>query len=250
VRAVQALLADLASPEQREKIFASVDRHLNGPHGLALFHPAYGTWNPTLGRISMFSEGTKENAAVFCHAATFMIVAELMHGRGTTAYEHLKAIMPNAQADYDLYKTEPYVYAEYLVGPQNPYRYGEGAFTWMTGTAGWTFLAATEWLLGARRDYEGLRIDPCLPTHWKRCRIVRPFRGATYDIEILNPHRLERGVVALEVDGRPIAGNLIPPHGDGKTHTVRAILKRPVTGRLAEGAKLRLTPPSPFAKIS
>ena len=225
------LLADMASPDQKRKVFASVDRYLNGPHGLALFFPAYSAWNAKLGRISMFSEGTKENAAVFCHATTFMAVAELMHGRGTKGYERLKAIMPNAQADYDLYKTEPYVYAEYLVGPENPYRYGEGAFTWITGTAGWTFLAGTEWLLGARRDYEGLRIDPCLPKHWRRCRIVRPFRGATYDIEILNPHGLERGAVALTVDGRPVPGNLIRPHRDGRTHRVRAVLERPSSAR-------------------
>jgi cellobiose phosphorylase len=221
------LLADMASPEQREKALASVEKYLDGPHGLALFYPAYSTWNPKLGRISMFSQGTKENAAVFCHAATFMIVAELMHGRGTRAYRHLKAIMPNAQADYDLYKTEPYAYAEYLVGPENPYRYGEGAFTWITGTASWTFMAGTEWLLGARRDYDGLRIDPCIPKHWKRCRIVRPFRGAIYDIEIHNPHGLEKGTVALEVDGRSVTGNLIRPHRDGKTHRVRVVLERP-----------------------
>jgi len=221
-----ALLADLAPPERRRRLLAGVERHLQGPHGLALFSPAYSAWNPKLGRISMFSEGTKENAAVFCHAATFMIVAELMHGEGTRAYVHLKALMPNAQADYDLYKTEPYAYAEYLVGPENPTRYGEGAFTWITGTAGWAFMAGTEWLLGARRDYEGLRIDPCLPRHRGRCRIIRPFRGAVYNIEILNPHRLERGVVSLEVDGRPITGNLITPHQDGKTHRVRAMLRR------------------------
>jgi cellobiose phosphorylase len=220
------LLAGMATPGQRATVFASTDKYLNGPHGLALFFPAYSSWDPRLGRISMFSEGTKENAAVFCHAATFMIVAELMHGRGTKAYEHMKAIMPNAQADYDLYKTEPYVYAEYLVGPENRSFYGEGAFTWLTGTAGWTFLAGTEWLLGARRDYEGLRIDPCLPKPWKRCRIVRPFRGAIYDIEILNPHGLEHGPVALDVDGVRVSGNLIRPHGDGKRHRVRAVLMR------------------------
>ncbi len=222
-----ALLADMVSPDRRERLIDSVVKYLERPHGLALFYPAYSTWNPELGRISMFSEGTKENAAVFCHAATFMAVAEFMHGYGSLGYRHMKAIMPNAQQDYDLYKTEPYSYAEYLVGPENPTRYGEGAFTWLTGTAGWTFMAATEWLLGARRDYEGLRVDPCLPKHWKRCRIIRPFRGATYDIEILNPHGLERAVPRLWVDGESLAGNLIRPHGDGQVHKVRVVLEDP-----------------------
>lgn len=226
-----AILAGIVGGERQGKLLASVDRYLDSPHGLALLAPAYTTWDPRLGRISMFSEGTKENAAVFCHAATFQIVADLMAGCGDRAYASLRKLMPNAQPDYELYKAEPYVYAEYLVGPDNPYRSGEGWFTWLTGTAGWTFMAATEWLLGVRRDYDGLRIDPCLPSRWKRCTIRRPFRGAIYDIEVLNPHGLQKGHVSLEVDGRPIAGHLVRPHGDGKIHTVRAVLERGVKRR-------------------
>ncbi len=157
----------------------------------------------------MFSEGTKENAAVFCHAATWKIAADCMVGRGNKAYESMKKLMPNCQPDYELYKTEPYVYAEYLVGPQHPYRYGEGAFTWVTGTAGWTFLAATQWLLGVRPECDGLRIDPCIPSHWKTYRIIRPFRGAIYDISVKNPNGVERGVKAVYVDGKLQKSNLI-----------------------------------------
>jgi N,N'-diacetylchitobiose phosphorylase len=72
-----------------------------------------------------------------------MIVALLQAGEGDFAYASMKKLMPNKQKDYDLYKTEPYVYAEYLVGPGHPYLYGEGAFTWITGTAGWSFLASS-----------------------------------------------------------------------------------------------------------
>jgi len=222
-----AILAGVADPARQKKLLASVDRELDGPHGLALFDPAYSTWDGSLGRISMFSEGTKENAAVFCHAATFMIVADLQAGRGTIAHQRMRAIMPNSQPDYDLYKTEPYAFSEYLVGPDNPTRYGEGAFTWITGTAGWFFMAVVEWLLGVRRDYQGLRIDPCLPKAWKTAKVVRPFRGAVYEIEIRNPHGLEKGTVVVEVDGVRLHENVIAPHQDGKTHKVVATLNRP-----------------------
>src|SRR3989338_3203704 len=147
-----------------------------------------------------------------------------MAGRGTKAYQGIKKLMPNAQGNYDLYKTEPYAYAEYLVGPQHPYLYGEGAFTWITGTSCWTFMAATEWILGARRDFEGLRIDPCIPKAWKKCSIRRPFRGDVYDIEIQNPNGKECGVKQLFIDGQEIEGNLVKPFGDGKTHKVKAVL--------------------------
>jgi cellobiose phosphorylase len=204
-----AILAGIVDEERKKKLLASVDKYLDGVHGYALFYPAYSAYDPKLGRISMFSEGTKENAAVFCHAATFMIVADLLSGRGNQAYKAMRKIMPNAQKDYELYKTEPYVYAEYLVGPEHPYLYGEGAFTWITGTAGWTFMAAIEYLLGAKRDYEGLRIDPCLPSHWKKVKIRRPFRNVVYDIEIDNRAGVEKGVKRIKVDGKELEGNLI-----------------------------------------
>ncbi len=219
-----AILAGIADGERLAKLLRSVDRYLNGEHGLALFYPAYSKYDPQLGRISMFSQGTKENAAVFCHAATFMIVAYLMAKQGNKAYEAMCRIMPNKQKDYELYKTEPYIYAEYLVGPEHPYLYGEGAFTWITGTAGWTFLAATEHLLGVRREFEGLKIDPCIPSHWKRYRIRRPFRGAVYDIKIENPKGRQSGVKEIYVDGKWIEGNIIKPHRDGKIHQVRVIM--------------------------
>jgi cellobiose phosphorylase len=136
----------------------------------------------------------------------------------------MKKLMPNKQKDYDLYKTEPYVYAEYLVGPEHPYLYGEGAFTWITGAAGWSFMAATEWILGARRDLDGLRIDPCIPRQWKKCAIRRPFRGAIYEIEIENPQGVEHGVKEIYVDAKKIPGNLIKPHTDGKMHKVRVVM--------------------------
>ena len=219
-----AILAGIPDAEKTKKIITSVKKYLDGPHGLALFYPAYSEFNPHLGRISMFSEGTKENAAVFCHASTFMITALLQIGEGDFAYESMKKIMPNKQKDYDLYKTEPYVYAEYLVGPRHPYLYGEGAFTWITGTSGWTFMAATEWLLGARRDFKGLIIDPCLPSSWKKAFIKRPFRGAIYEIEIENPKGVNKGIKEIYLDGEKLETNLILPHKDGKIHKVKVIM--------------------------
>lgn len=208
-----AILAGVADEEKTKKIIKSVDKYLDGPHGIALFYPAYTRYEKKLGRISMFSEGTKENAAVFCHAALFYITAILGVGEGDRAYDALKKIMPNCQKDYELYKTEPYVFAEYLVGPQHPYLYGEGAFTWITGTAGWVFTAVTEFMLGARRHYNGLLIDPCIPRKWKKCSITRPFRGTRYHIEILNPKGVQKGVKEIRVDGKLIKGNIIKPSG-------------------------------------
>jgi len=219
-----ALLSGVAGKEREAKLLKSIDRYLDGEHGTPLFYPAYSNYNPKLGRITMFSEGTKENAAVFCHAATFKIVADCMAGRGGKAYESLKKLMPNAQKDYDLYKTEPYVYAEYLIGPEHPYRYGEGAFTWITGTAAWTFLAVTEHILGIHREFTGLRIDPVIPSGWKRFSVTRPFRGDVYDIRVKNPNGVERGVSSIKVDGIKQQHNIVRPKMDKKRHIVDVVM--------------------------
>lgn len=219
-----AILSGVAKGERKKIVLESIDRYLNGKHGLALFYPAYSSWVKRLGRISMFSEGTKENAAVFCHAATFMAVAYALSGMGDKAYEAMKKIMPNAQANMELYKTEPYAYAEYLVGPENPYRYGEGAFTWITGTAGWNFMAATEWVLGVQRDFKGLRILPAIPKTWKHCFVRRPFRGSIYEIEIFRSPGKKEKMMKILVDGKEISGNLIPAFQDKKTHHVKVFL--------------------------
>ena len=85
-------------------------------------------------------------------------------------------------------------------------------------------MAITEWLLGARRDFEGLRIDSCIPSNWKKFFIRRPFRGAIYEIQVRNPRGVQKGIKEIYVDGRRIAGNLIKPHNDGRIHRVRVVM--------------------------
>jgi cellobiose phosphorylase len=219
-----AVMSGIASKERQKKLFKAVDKYLDGKHGTPLFYPAYSNYNPTLGRITMFSEGTKENAAVFCHAGTFKIVADCMAGRGNKAYESIKKIMPNSQNEMDIYKTEPYVYAEYLIGPEHPYNYGEGAFTWITGTAAWTFLAATEYLLGVHREFTGLLINPAIPSRWKRYTATRLFRGDVYKIIVKNPKGVQSGVKRIKVDGIEQKHNIVRPRKDKKTHIVEVLM--------------------------
>jgi cellobiose phosphorylase len=219
-----AILSGVADKERQGKLIKSVDKYLDGKHGPALFYPAYSEFDGRLGRMTMFSEGTKENAAVFCHAVLFKVVADCMLKRGNRAFDSISKIMPNKQSDCEKYKTEPYVFAEYLIGPGHPYRYGEGAFTWITGTAGWAHAAAIEWILGIRKDYEGLVIDPCIPSRWKSFKVRRPYWAAVYEIEVHNPAGKESGVKEIFVDGKRQTENLIKSHRDGKLHKVKVVM--------------------------
>ncbi|KAA3660354.1 MAG: hypothetical protein DWQ10_06850, partial [Calditrichaeota bacterium] len=221
-----AILSGIVDHKRGMELIGIVDKLLDTPYGPALFSPVYENYHPGIGRVCAFAPGTKENAAVFSHAAAFKIVADCLLKRGNAAYETFCKIMPGnpAKADLEKYKVEPYIYAEYIVGPGHPTNHGEGAFTWNTGTAPWMFMAATEWICGARRTLSGLLIDPCIPDKWRQFSIVRPFRNAIYRITVENPHHVQSGVISVKVDDEKIDGNLITPHSDGREHKVEVLM--------------------------
>jgi cellobiose phosphorylase len=221
-----AILSEIVPEDRLSMILKKIDKYLDTPYGPALFLPSYTFFNPGIGRVTAFAEGTKENAAVFSHACAFKIVADCQIKRGDKAYETYAKLLPMSPAkqNHTKYKVEPYVWAEYIIGPGSQYRFGEGAFTWNTGTAPWMFIAATEWILGARREFEGLLIDPCLPRHWKECWIRRPFRGAVYEISIKNPKGIQSGVREITIDGKKQKSNIIKPHRDGRVHRVDVVM--------------------------
>ncbi|MBI1953348.1 MAG: hypothetical protein HYS41_04410 [Candidatus Omnitrophica bacterium] len=228
-----AILSEVVPPDRLASILEKIDTYLDTPYGPALFLPSYTGFNPGIGRVTSFSPGTKENAAVFSHACAFKVVADCQIKRAEQAYETFSRLMPMAKAkeDHSRYKVEPYVWAEYVVGPGSADRFGEGAFTWNTGTTPWMFVAATEWILGARREFGGLLIDPCIPKHWKKAAIRRPFRGAVYEITIRNPRGVSSGVKEITVDGAALDSNLIRPHQDGQVHRVEVTLGKPALTR-------------------
>jgi cellobiose phosphorylase len=203
----------------------SVRRHLDCDQGLALLWPAYSRYHPELGEISSYPEGYKENGGVFCHNNPWVMIAEARLGRGERAFEYYRKICPSYGQQPELRRTEPYVYAQMIAGPQAA-RPGEAKNSWLTGTAAWNFAALSQWILGIRPEYDGLRIDPCLPPDWEGFSVERVFRGCRYRVRVANPWHVSRGVACLRVDGREIEGSLVPPV-EGGLHEVEAILGPP-----------------------
>ncbi len=220
------VLAGVAEGERGIQVMDMVKSRLDTPYGPALFLPAYQDPDHTIGIITRFAPGTKENGTVFCHTVAWTVIAETLLGRGDMAYHYWKeSSFLTRGKNPNLYKVEPYVYAEYIYGPDHP-NFGEGEFTWTTGTAAWMWRACTDWILGLRPTARGLVVDPCLPTDWDHCQITRQFRGATYEVEIENPQHLSKGVVQVRVDGKEINSTLLPSFGDGRRHRVQVQMGR------------------------
>ncbi len=207
------------------KALASVREHLATPHGIVLTQPAYSRYRVELGEISSYPPGYKENGSVFCHTNPWIMIAEAMLGHGDAAFDYYKRINPSArEAISDVHRCEPYVYAQTIAGKDAP-THGEAKNSWLTGTAAYNLVAISQWILGIRADYDGLRIDPVIPAAWPGFTAVRRYRGATYEITVRKPVGRAGRVTCLAVDGRRVDGTLVPPAPEGATVRVEAVIE-------------------------
>jgi cellobiose phosphorylase len=208
-----------------DKALASVAERLATPHGIVLSNPAFTYYHVELGEISTYPEGYKENAGIFCHTNPWVMIAEAMADHPEAALDYYMRINPSAREEIsDLHRCEPYVYAQMIAGKDAP-THGEAKNSWLSGTAAWNFVAISQWILGIRAEYAGLRIDPVLPADWGDFSVSREFRGATYNIVVHKAKGTVGRVTRLSVDGRAVAGNLVPlPARPGQKIDVEAFV--------------------------
>ncbi len=207
-----------------EKALDSVKEHLDCEYGIVLNYPAFSKYYIEYGEISTYPAGYKENGGIFCHNNPWIMIGETMIGRGDRAYEYYTKIAPSFLEEIsDLHKVEPYVYCQMIAGKE-AFKPGEAKNSWLSGTASWNFYAITQYILGVQPDYEGLRIDPCIPKDWDGFKMTRKFRGATYKIEVQNPSHVSKGVRETWVNGEKMNSNLIPLLEKGKQHSVKIIM--------------------------
>lgn len=212
-----AILNDVADQERKEKIFKSLEKYLIRDYGPILFYPAYKNPNTNIGYLSRYAPGVRENGGLYTHAGTWMVLACCKLGYRDKAYQIYQSFSPLYRGlNPDLYKVEPYVTPGNVDGPDSP-NFGQGGWTWYTGSGGWYFLVALEGILGIQPDWDGLRINPMVPHEWDEFTMTRQYRNAKYHF-----HFVRSDVKAgIYVDGEKIEGDLITAHCDGQIHDVQ-----------------------------
>ncbi len=218
-----AIIGECAPENRAEQAMHSAHSLLNSPFGLAILAPAYTHGDARVGGTTTYPPGAKENGGIFCHTNTWAIIAAARLGWNELAYQYYRQIMPLARVDSDAFKVEPYVYCGNICGPEHP-QFGYGRNAWLSGTASWTYVAGTQWILGIRPTYSGLQINPVIPKTWSCFSAVRKFRDITYNITV---ERSGSGnTILLTVNGKPIDGNIIPFPDDGTSEVkVHGVLK-------------------------
>lgn len=132
------------------------------------------------------------------------------------------ALCPALQNDkIEVRKAEPYSYCQFVAGKAHT-AFGRAHHPFMTGSAGWAYYAATQYLLGIRPDFEELIIDPCIPGDWKEFDVTRKWRGAEYRIHVSNPKGVEKGVAFMTLNGEKT--DHIPPQQSGTVAVVEVVM--------------------------
>ena len=154
---------------------------LNTKYGICLLSPCYSEYHLELGEISSYPQGYKENGGIFCHNNPWIIIAECMNNNGERAFKYYKEISPSYIQDIsDIHKTEPYVYSQMVAGKESV-NFGEAKNSWLTGTASWSFVAMSQYLIGVRPTLQGLLIEPKLNM---KLNVTRIYRGKKINIHI------------------------------------------------------------------
>jgi cellobiose phosphorylase len=221
---VWSVISGAATPDQAKRCMQSVKEKLATPYGLMLSAPPFVKTSIDVMRAVVFNPGIKENAGIFNHTQGWGVMAECMLGNGDQAYEYYRASMPAAYNDRaEIRQSEPYVQGQTTYSTFSP-RAGNTRTSWLTGAAAWAYYSATQYILGIRPEVDGLRIDPCIPSHWGGFTATRRFRNRLVHIVVSNPNNVCRGIQSINCNGEELPGNLIPMEKMGDNNQVEVVL--------------------------
>ena len=101
--------------------------------------------------------------------------------------------------------------------------HGEAKNSWLSGTAAMNYVAITQAILGIQPQYDGLAINPVIPSGWQGFEVVRQFRGVRYEVSVRR--KGPGNTVLLVMGGEPVSGTVIPiPARNVKTLKVTAFI--------------------------
>ena len=188
-----AICSGLAEGEHAQKALKAIDGYLYGEWGIHLNAPSYSRPDDEIGFVTRVYRGVKENGAIFSHPNPWAWVAAAKLGMGDTAMRFYNSLCPARQNDrIEVRQSEPYAYCQFVMGRDHT-AYGRARHPWLTGSAGWAYFAATHYILGIRPDYDGLVVDPCIPSSWDGFEVDRIFRGKKIHIKVSNPDHIQKG---------------------------------------------------------
>ena len=217
-----SVITGIAEGDRGLRGLQAADRYLETELGTTkILHP-FSHWNPKVGSASLKAPGTHENGGVYLHACAFKLMADCLLKRHDRVAMALHKMLP-FDSTYFQKTCEPYVFSNSYFANQDSNLYGTPGQSWGTGTAGWFYVVMLNHVYGLRPAFDGLRVDPCLPPEWKRCAVIRQFRGAEYRVTF-DQSRGYKTVADLRLNGKKIEPTQVLPHQAGQHYEVQVMM--------------------------
>ncbi|MEI8610905.1 hypothetical protein P4S70_19075 [Enterovibrio sp. Hal110] len=218
-----AVLSGMASQDRGEKAMDAVDENLFSEYGLHLNSPSFSTPNDDIGFVTRVYQGVKEKRRYFLASKPMGMGSGSELGRGDRAMKFYDALNPYNQNDMiEKRVAEPYSYVQFIMGRDHE-NHGRANHPWLTGTSGWAYFAVTNFILGVQVGFDGLSVNPCIPTEWPGFEVNREWRGATYQIKVENPNGVSKGVKTITLNGEVVTG-AIPAQAEGSVNVVNVVM--------------------------
>jgi cellobionic acid phosphorylase len=165
---------------------------------------------------------------VYNHAAAFYAWALYGINENDRAYSTLRKMIPGPdEADLLQRGQLPIFIPNYYrggYGIKNLDRTaGRSSQLFNTGTVSWVYRCYIEGLCGLRGAREGLHVEPKMPSEWEGMKVVRQFRGATFEIAVERADVEKTEVVS---EGKRADGNIIRDVKEGRTYKVEVRVPR------------------------
>jgi cellobiose phosphorylase len=203
-----AVISGISDGDKGIRAMEACDKYLEIDLGTVKLLDAYTRWDPKIGDSSAKTPGTHENGGVYLHASTFKLMADCMLKRNDKVAIGIHKMLP-FDSQYWKKNCEPYIFCNSYFSIKNSYRYGSPGQSWGTGTAAWFYVVMLNNVFGLKPEARGLRVDPCLPPEWKKCSVVRHFRGAEYKVSYDTAKGCKK-ILEIAVNGESLLGTVLP----------------------------------------
>ena len=204
-----ALISGIADKDRTQKLLKSVDTRLKTEIGYLLLAPTFFEFDPGIGRISSMAPGICENGTVYSHVNIWMIFGFLRAGKIDEAYEAFKRFSPGyltGEEDDPKRNMPPFLYANGYYGPDHKNNRFQMEYTWITGSVSWIYNVIMKEMIGIKPFFDGLKIDPKLPSQWNAIQVERDYQGKKFNISI---ERKDIKQIEIICNGEKLAGNYI-----------------------------------------
>jgi cellobiose phosphorylase len=187
---------------------------LKQANGYALFRPGIGDVPiDNLGRIGQgdMLPGIGENGNPYNHGSHgFLGRAAAASAHGDLLLDIFKYMLPYDQDAHPIEqsKTAPYGVVNHWLSIEG--QFGKGGSTFLSGSITTALRNVYGGMMGFQPTLDGIQMDPCIPSAWKRAEYEHNFRGARFHVVIDNPAGVCRGVRGMIHNGKPCAGNVLP----------------------------------------